>query len=156
VRVDEQIADLKARPRCVFEVDEVLTVIPSYWLHPEYAGSATSYHRTVIFECRATVAEEPAVLAAQQARLLAKHQPEGGFRPLRMDDPLYCRALDQLAAAKLDITRCRAKFKLGLNRSVEARRRVIAEIRKRGRAGDACAADALQWTIDNQGATDGT
>ena len=42
VRADEQVADLKARPRCLFEVDEILAVIPSHWVHPEYAGSATA------------------------------------------------------------------------------------------------------------------
>ena len=45
----------------MLEVDEVLGVIPSYWVHPEYAGSATAYHRTVIFECTARVAADPAV-----------------------------------------------------------------------------------------------
>jgi predicted FMN-binding regulatory protein PaiB len=157
VRADEQIADLKARPRAVFEVDEVLAVIPSYWVHPEYAGSATAYHRTVIFECLATVTEDPAVVAAQQQRLLAKHQPEGGFRPLSVDDPLYKGALNHLAAVKLQITQRRAKFKLGQNRPVEARARVIAALRERGRPGDARAADALQWTIeptDNREGTD--
>ena len=43
VQADEQIADLEARPRCVFEVDEVLGVIPSYWVHPEYGGSRYGY-----------------------------------------------------------------------------------------------------------------
>ena len=156
-RADEQFADLRARRRCVFEVDEVLAVIPSYWVHPEYAGSATAYHRTVIFECLATVTEDPAVVAAQQQRLLAKHQPEGGFRPLSVDDPLYKGALNHLAAVKLQITQRRAKFKLGQNRPVEARARVIAALRERGRPGDARAADALQWTIeptDNREGTD--
>ena len=64
VRSDEQIKDLKARPRCVLEVDEVLAVIPSYWVHPEYAGAATAYHRTVIFECEARVEEDPDAVAA--------------------------------------------------------------------------------------------
>ncbi len=149
VRADEQVADLEARPRCLFEVDEILAVIPSYWVHPEYAGSATAYHRTVIFECAASVSKEPAEVAAQQVRLLAKHQPEGGFRPLVVDDPLYRGALNQLAAVRLVITRCRAKFKLGQNRPVDARQRVITELRKRGRVNDGRAADALQWTIEH-------
>ena len=89
VRSDEQIEDLKARPRCVLEVDEILAVIPSYWVSPEYAGAATAYHRTVIFECEARVVEDPAAVAAQQRRLLARYQPEGGFRPLDPDNPLY-------------------------------------------------------------------
>src|SRR5215813_6266426 len=40
VRADEQIADLRERSTCVFELDDVLGVIPSYWVHKEYAGSA--------------------------------------------------------------------------------------------------------------------
>jgi len=147
VREDEQVADLTARPRCLFEVDEVLAVIPSYWVHPEYAGAATAYHRTVIFECVGSVREEPAAVAAQQGRLLAKHQHEGGFRRLDVGDPLYAGALARLAAIGLRVVRRRVKWKLGQNRPVEARRRVVAELRKRGRPNDARAADALEWTI---------
>src|SRR5262249_60813732 len=111
----------------------VLAVIPSHWVHREYGGSATSYHRTVIFECAGRVAEDPAVVMAQQQRLLAKHQPEGRYRPLAVDDPLYKGALNHLAAVTLRITACRAKFKLGQNRPAAARRRVIEELRRRGR-----------------------
>jgi predicted FMN-binding regulatory protein PaiB len=151
VRRDEQIADLKARPRCVFEVDEILTVIPSYWVHPESAVSATAYHRTVIFETTAVVSEDAAGIAAQQRRLMAKHQPEGGFREVTPDDPLYKSAIAMIAAVTLTVTACRPKFKLAQNRPVEVRLRVIAELRKRGLPGDARAADALQWTVDREG-----
>jgi predicted FMN-binding regulatory protein PaiB len=147
VREDEQVEDLASRPRCVFEVDEVLGVIPSYWVSPQYGGAATAYHRTVIFECRAAVQLEPAAVAAQQVRLLARYQPEGGFKPLAVDDPLYRAALARLAAVRLEVTACRAKFKLGQNRPAEARRRIIAELRKRGRPGDERAAAALEWTL---------
>jgi predicted FMN-binding regulatory protein PaiB len=150
VRSDEQINDLKVRPRCVLEIDEILAVIPSYWVSREYGGAATAYHRTVIFECEASVVEDPAAVAAQQQRLLARYQPEGGFRPLDPGDPLYRGAMAQLAAVTLQINRWRAKFKLGQNRPAEARRQVIAELRKRGRPNDGRAADALQWTIDSR------
>jgi predicted FMN-binding regulatory protein PaiB len=147
VRADEQVADLRRRPRCLFEVDEVLGVIPSYWVHREYAGSATAYHRTVIFECTGEIQEEPAAVAGQQVRLLERYQPEGGYRALAVDDPLYRGALAQLAAVVLRVERCRVKFKLGQNRPPDARRRVVAELRRRGRPGDARAADALEWTL---------
>jgi transcriptional regulator len=147
VRVDELVTDLKARPRCVFEVDEVLGVIPSYWVSQEYAGSATAYHRTVIFECRATVVEDPAAVAAQQVRLLARYQPEGGFRAVAPSDPLYRAALDQLAAVHLAVDRTRVKFKLAQNRPPETRRRIVEALRARGRPGDTQAADAVEWTL---------
>ena len=147
VREDELAVDLKARPRCLFEVDEVLGVIPSYWVHKEYGGSATAYHRTVIFECRATVVESPEAVVAQQRRMLARYQPEGGFRTLSTDDPLYRGALERLAAVHLAVDRTRVKFKLAQNRPPDARRRVIEELRRRGRPNDARAADALESTL---------
>jgi len=147
VREDEVAVDLRARPRCVFEVDEPLGVIPSYWVHPEYGGSATAYHRTVIFECTASVVDDPAAVAAQQQRLLARYQPEGGFRAIDVDDPLYRSALRQLAAVRLTVERVRTKFKLGQNRSPETRRQVAQFLRERGRPNDVRAADALESTL---------
>lgn len=147
VRADELAVDLARRARCVFEVDEVLAVIPSYWVHPEYAGAATAYHRTALFECLATVVEDPAAVAAQQRRLLERYQPEAGFRPLAPEDPLYRGALARLAAVRLEVTRTRVKFKLGQNRPPETRREVVRRLRERGRPGDARAAEALEWTL---------
>jgi predicted FMN-binding regulatory protein PaiB len=149
-RADEQLADLKARPRCLFEVDEVLGVIPSYWVHPEDAVMATAYHRTVLFDCEAVVSEDAAVLAEQQMRLLKRYQPQGGFRPVTADDPLYRGAIAHIAAIRLDIRERRVKFKLGQNRSAEVRSKIVDELRKRGRPNDARAADVLQWAIDRE------
>jgi predicted FMN-binding regulatory protein PaiB len=147
VRTDEQIADLATRPRCLFEVDEVLGTIPSYWVHADYGGAATAYHRTVIFECIAAVTEDLDVLAAQQRRLLARYQPEGRFRALDATDPLYRGRLAMLAGVRLTVERSRAKFKLGQNRPPEVRRVIVAELRRRGRPGDERAAAALEWTL---------
>lgn len=147
VREDEVAVDLRARPRCVFEVDEPLGVIPSYWVHAEYGGSATAYHRTVIFECTATVVDDPAAVAAQQQRLMARYQPEGGFRAIDPDDPLYRGALRQLAAVRLSVGRVRTKFKLGQNRPPETRQKIVQCLRERGRPNDARAAEALESTL---------
>lgn len=147
VREDEVAVDLRARPRCVFELDEVLGVIPSYWVHQEYGGSATAYHRTVIFECVATVLDDPAAVAAQQVRLMARYQPEGGFRAIRPDDPLYGGALRQLTAVRLDVQGVRTKFKLAQNRPPETRRKIIQLLRERGRPTDGRAAEALESTL---------
>lgn len=144
---DEQVADLRMRSRCVFELDEVLGTIPSYWVHPEYGGSATAYHRTVIFECVGTVIDDAEAVVAQQMRLLARYQPEGRFRVLDARDPLYRGVLATIVGVQLDVTSRRAKFKLGQNRPPESRRRIIAELRRRGRPGDGRAADALEWTL---------
>ena len=149
-RADEQLVDLAARPRCVFEVDEVLGVIPSHWIDPEDAVKATAYHRSVIFECHASVSHDADLLAEQQKRLLARYQPEGGFRPVAPGDPIYRGALRAIAAVKLEITSRRAKFKLAQNRSPQVRANLVRELRRRGRRNDDRAADALQWTLDHE------
>jgi predicted FMN-binding regulatory protein PaiB len=150
VRTDEQTIDLRTRARCVFEVDEVLATIPSYWVDPENAIMATAYHRTVMFECHATVSGDPVELAAQQMRLLARYQPEGGFRPVTADDPMYRGAIHHIAAVRLDVRARRAKFKLAQNRPPEVRARIAEALRKRGRPSDERAAEALEWTIEQE------
>jgi predicted FMN-binding regulatory protein PaiB len=146
-RADTQLADLRAQARCLFEVDEVLAVIPSYWVHPENAVMATAYHRTVIFDCEVVVSEDPERIAAQQMRLLARYQPEGGFRPVSADDPMYRGALGHIAALELAVRGRAVKFKLAQNRPPEVRVRVAGELRNRGRHQDAHAAAALESTI---------
>ena len=147
VRTDEQARDLRADPRCLFEVDEPLGTIPSYWVDPENAIFATAYHRTVIFDCVARVSEDVTVIAEQQMRLMARYQPEGRFRRVSADDPMYKGALHHIAAVTLTVERTRVKFKLAQNRTPEQRGAIIAELRKRQRPADARAADALESTL---------
>jgi predicted FMN-binding regulatory protein PaiB len=149
-RADEQFADLKSRARCLFEIDEVLGTIPSYWIHPEDAVKATAYHRTVIFECEAVLSQDPAELAAQQTRLLARYQPEGGFSPVKPQDALYRIAIQHIVSVRLEIKARRVKFKLAQNRPIEVRRGIATALRERGRPMDNRAADAVQWTIDHE------
>jgi predicted FMN-binding regulatory protein PaiB len=147
VRTDEQTRDLRADPRCLFEVDEPLGSIPSYWVHPENAIYATAYHRTVIFECTARVSEDPTVIAAQQMRLMARYQPEGRFRAVAPEDPMYKGALHHIAAITLEVGRTRVKFKLAQNRTPEQRRAIAEALRTRNRPSDARAAEALLATL---------
>ena len=147
VRTDEQTQDLRAQPRCLFEVDEPLGTIPSYWVDPENAIYATAYHRTVIFDCVARVSEDVTELAAQQMRLLARYQPEGRFRAVVAADPMYAKALHHLVGVQLTVERTRVKFKLAQNRTPQARRAIIDQLRTRNRPTDGRAAAALESTL---------
>jgi predicted FMN-binding regulatory protein PaiB len=147
---DEQLVDLAANDRCVFEVDEVLAVVPSYWVHPENAVMATAYHRSVLFDCTATTTADPEVLANQQRRILERYQPEGRYRPVEASDPMYRGMIGMLVAVRLEVSRRRAKFKLAQNRTPELRAKVVRELRARGRLSDDRAADAIQWTLDRE------
>jgi len=145
-RHDEQLPDLLERPRCLFEVDEVMAVIPSYWVDPTDAGVATTYHRTAIFECSARVIREPGELLTHLEDLMAKHQPEGGYDALR-PGTRYAPTLRALVLVALDVVQVRTKFKLGQNRSAALRRRIVESLRGRNRPGDSRTADAVERVL---------
>jgi predicted FMN-binding regulatory protein PaiB len=154
-RADEQIADLRERRSCLFELDEVLSTIPSSWVDANNASFATAYHRTIAFECVATLNDDPAALARQQGRLLARYQPGVPHNPLTADDPMYAGMLRALVAIRLDVKTTKIKFKLGQNRDFETRAKIVAHLRERGSELDRRSADALQWTIDQGWTTKG-
>jgi transcriptional regulator len=149
-RNDEQAADLTANRRCSFEVDEVLAAVPSHWLHATNAMFATAYHRAVVFECEATVSDDPEVLAAQQQRLMQHYQPAGGHTAVTTEHAMYRGAFKEIRALSLAVRARKVKWKLAQNRSRDLREKVIRELRVRGRPTDAAAADALQWSLDHE------
>ncbi len=149
-RNDEQLVDLAANRKCVFEVDEVLGTIPSHWIHASNAMFATAYHRTVIFECDATVSDDPEVLAAQQQRLMEFYQPDGGHTPVSTEHAMYRGPFREIRAITLAVRARKVKWKLAQNRTREQRVSLIARLRERARPTDAAAADALQWTLDHE------
>lgn len=149
-RDDEQLADLRTRPQCAFEVTQMLGSVPSHWSHPTNAMFATAYHRTVIFECEATVSDDPEALAAQQQRLMQNYQPAGGFTAVSSAHAMYRGAFNTISALTLRVRARKVKWKLAQNRAPELRAQLIAQLRERGRPADVAAADALQWTLEQQ------
>lgn len=149
-RSDELLEDLRANPKCVFEVDEVHGTVPSHWTHASNAMFATAYHQTVIFECVASISLDAEVLAAHQQRLMAHYQPDGGYQPVTTQQAMYRGPFNELAALTLAVRARKVKWKLAQNRDRTNREKVIAELRKRGRPRDAGAADALQWALDRE------
>ena len=149
-RNDEQLADLTSNSKCAFEVDEVLGSIPSHWVHATNAMFATAYHRAVIFECDAAVSDDGEVLAAQQQRLMQHYQPDGGHTPVSTEHAMYRGPMKEIRALTLTVRARKVKWKLGQNRKPEQLTKLIGELRQRGRATDAAAADALQWSLERE------
>ena len=149
-RRDEQLADLRANPKCAFEVDEMLGTIPSYWIHPSNAAFATAYYRVAIFECDAAIFEDPQTIAEQQQRLMQHYQPDGGYEALNAQNAMYQGSLNMIAAMTLTIRECKVKWKLAQNRDRETRAKIIQHLRERGESSDLRAAEALQWTLDHE------
>jgi nitroimidazol reductase NimA-like FMN-containing flavoprotein (pyridoxamine 5'-phosphate oxidase superfamily) len=113
VKGDAQVADIRENTKVVFEVDEILTFMPSYLEHPESAQRADHYYRSVIIEGEARIANEPDVVADHLSRLVMRYQPEGGYRPVTAADPMYEPGVSRLVMIRIAPTRTWGKFKLG-------------------------------------------
>jgi predicted FMN-binding regulatory protein PaiB len=148
---DEQLAHLAACARCTFEIGDVLAFVPSHWEDPQSAMGADLYHRTLVIEAEAALVKEPAAVIEHLQRLLRRYQPEGQYRPPTVGDGHYAGAVSRLTLVRLVPRRIRSKFKLGQNRPVEMRRHIEEQLRRRGAAGDAAAAEAVRASREAKG-----
>jgi uncharacterized protein len=144
---DEQLADLRRGSSCVFEVGDVLAYVPSYWEDEHNASGADIYHRTVVIEGAAELLVTPDAVAEHLRNLLSRYQPEGRYVGVDTHNEMYARMLPRLTLVRLTIGRVRSKFKLGQQRPVDMRQRIIAELRQRSRPADHVAAEAVSRTL---------
>jgi uncharacterized protein len=144
---DEQLADLRRGSACVFEIGDVLAYVPSYWEDEHNASGADIYHRTVVIEGAAELLANADDVAEHLRTLLSRYQPEGRYVAVDASNEMYARMLRRLTVVRLSIGRARSKFKLGQQRPVDMRQRIIAELRQRNRPTDHIAADAVSRTV---------
>lgn len=147
-RDDDQTVDIVSRATCVFEVDEVLSSIPSYWEHPINGGVADQYYRCVSFECSALVELDPGAIAAHLVRLLERYQPEGRYKSVDVSDPIYTPAIEQLALLTLHPAKRQVKFRLGQQRPRRVRREIVSRLKARGTSTDLRTAALIKQMLD--------
>jgi predicted FMN-binding regulatory protein PaiB len=143
---DEQLDDLAALPLCLFEVDELLATIPSYWEDPQRATFADAYYRAVLLDTTATLDDGREPLAEHLAALLRRYQPDGGYAPIDEAPALYAAPMGRLVLVRLQATRTRVKFKLGQQQPQASRRLIAERLRARGRELDLRTAAAVERT----------
>jgi predicted FMN-binding regulatory protein PaiB len=121
--------------------------VPSYWEDEHNASGADIYHRTVVMEGAAELVATPDAVAEHLRNLLSRYQPEGRYVAVDASNVMYASMLRRLTLVRLTITRARSKFKLGQQRPVDMRQRIIAELLERNRPSDHLAADAVSRTV---------
>lgn len=120
----------------VASADETVASIPSFFIDPERACPATTYYVSAQAHGPVEIVEDQETKARVLAMLMTKYQPEGGYTPIRGDDPLYRKAIAGLLVARVRLDRIDCKVKLGQNRTPQERVRILERLWKRGRAED--------------------
>ncbi len=143
---DPQLLDLKENPHASLIFEDILAVIPSYWVDPAYAGAATTYYRFAQLECQARLIQEPNEMISVLTRLMQRFQPEKGYAELSLENPQYRKSFEMLTLVELSIDSVKAKWKLGQNRSLEIRAQVIQKLRERNQGNDLrCVEEIERW-----------
>ncbi len=124
----------------VVSAEEVVASIPSYFIDPARACPATTLYRSVQVHGTLSEITDNAEKARALEALLHKNQPEGGYTPIRHDDPMYAKAIAGLLVVSVSLERLDGKAKLAQNRTPDEQRRIASALWKRG---DAAAAFAV-------------
>ncbi len=125
-----------ARPRATFAAVSVQTYIPSHFTAEENAAAATVAFQSVQVRGRCRTIEDPEEKCAILNQLMHKYQPEGRYKKISPEDPLYRKVLSSTGVYALVVEGITGKFKLLQNKSEADRRKIVAKLQGRGTPAD--------------------
>lgn len=134
--------ELMGQPAVVV-AEEVLASLPSHWQSPERACPATTYFRSAMARGRLELVSDLPTRARVLQAMMEVYQPEGGYRPITHDDPMYAAAVRNIAVVRLADATLVGRRKVGQNKSPEVRQHLMAQLWARGAPGDLAALDAM-------------
>ena len=143
----EKYEALRREPRVTFSVYIPLSVIPSYWLAEENALGATHFFKSVQIDGRAQLVEDAGEKARALQSLMEKYQPEGKFKQVTVDEPLYQAVLGKTLIVMIEPDRVSARLKLGQNYTETTRRRLIKLLDERAEGPDIETAAEMRRTL---------
>ncbi len=149
---DEQIPDLDSEKALVI-FHEFLCTIPSYWVEEKYAGAATSYYLYVELDCSVKKIINPMEISKLLTQMMQQYQPEGKFEFINPESKTYKASIHSLVILELKIESIRSKFKVGQNRSVETRNKILDHLRTRNSLNDK---KAIEEVLKHMKSTDNT
>ena len=124
--------------------EELIATAPSTFFDPERACPATTYYRSVAIHGALEELVDPPRKAAALAALMTALQPDGGYRPITADDPMYRAAVRGLLVAGLRLDRIEGKAKLAQNRRPEEIPALLDNLWHRGQPGDPRAIELIR------------
>ncbi len=143
----ERFNCLTEDPRAVFTAIDIPLFIPSYFTSTENATSATFAFKSVAVRGRVNSLNDPEEKCLVLNRLMLKYQPEGSYRKIIPNDPLYAQILLATGVYALRVEEMVGKFKFAQNKSKEDRERIIHQLRERGGPTDLMVAEEIEKTF---------
>lgn len=143
----EKFEIFKTNPKVTFSVDIPYSLIPSYWTSKDYACPASIYYKSAHIRGAGTFVEDIAEKAKALQTMMEKDQPEGGYKPITVDEPLYQGPLKKTAIFKIVPLQVDVKVKFGQNLNPTARQNLIAKLEERNEGMDRETAEEIRKTL---------
>ncbi len=143
----EKFEIFKTQPKVTFGVDIPYSTIPSYWSAKEYACPATIFFKSAHIRGTGTLVENVTEKAKALQSMMEKDQPEGGYKPITIDEPLYQGPLKKTAVFKIVPVQIDVKVKFGQNLNPTARQNLIAKLEERNQGKDRETAEEIRKTM---------
>jgi nitroimidazol reductase NimA-like FMN-containing flavoprotein (pyridoxamine 5'-phosphate oxidase superfamily) len=143
----ERFACLRHDPRATFTAVSLQLYLPSHFLSEENATSATVAFKSVLVRGRCKFIEDPEEKCFALNRLMEKYQPEGRFKRISPNDPMYEKVLRATGVFALTVEEVSGKFKFVQNKSKEDREKIIAQLKEKGSSIDLMVAKEIGETL---------
>jgi len=132
VRAGQDDGDGSPGVHAHFSVVEELSLIPSHFTSEDYACNLNQYYISLFMEGRLSEVTDPEEKAANLNILVRKHQPEGRYREITLDDPDYRKKVRGTGMLRLQVEKLSAKFHLSQELKGAALKNMTEALRKRG------------------------
>jgi len=143
----ERFDCLQRDPRATFCAVSAQAYLPSHLLSEENATGASVAFKSVIVSGRCQTIADPQEKCAILNTLMEKYQPEGRFRRVTSDDPLYVKILAATGVFALRVEEMTGKFKYAQNKPEEARKKIADWLLERGLPCDRVLAAEIRNTL---------
>ena len=143
----ERFECLQRNPKATFSTVSLQAYVPSHFTSEGSAIGATTVYQSAIVRGSCSIIEEAQERCKILNMLMDKYQPEGRYKRITPEDPMYIKLLKATAVCALVPESMTGKFKLSQNRSVEDRQRTITKLKERGSPADLQLAEAMQKTL---------
>ncbi len=146
----EKFQSFHKSPRVSFSAIIPYAMIPSYWSGKEYACPATSYFKSVQINGVIKIVDDLSDKAKYLNTIMIKYQPEGGYKEITSEDPLYKKSLIEVGVFKVVPEKITMKSKFGQNISREKRLGLIDKLIERNLSMDHETAHQIRKTLSQE------
>lgn len=138
---------LQKDPRATFSAVSVEVYLPSHLISEENATGATVAFKSVQVRGRCQTITDPQEKCAALNALMGKYQPEGRYRPITPEDPLYVKVLKATGVFALRVEAMTGKFKFAQNKTEADRKKIASWLSARGLPADRVIAEEILRTL---------